>query len=216
MSAKNPLPLLCPADDLVGYIPAGTEVKEEYAVWEAGLFLRRCRIPALAAERIAGSAEHGLMLYVGKAACRLQREIGGRWERGRLTTRAITINPAGEPQSWRWDRPTGWLMLYLRDEVLYQAAASFAKAHASQLELIPRFLVQDGLIAEVMVQLQRALRGDDQAGQLYAEAAAQLLAVHLLRRHCAISYQVKAYRGGIAAVTGANRPVTAGPTPKRR
>ena len=112
----------------------------------------------------------------------VERELGGSVERGDFRRGSSLIMAAGQQNTWRWDRPTDELQLFLDPAYLTDVAAEVG---ASAPELIDRFAFEDPLLRQIVHGLLDELRDPGVAGALFGELAAQYLAVHLLRRHCA-------------------------------
>ena len=85
--------------------------------------------------------------------------------------------------------------LHLDRGHLAKVAEQAAEADFHGLELLDRFPVTDPLVENIALSLKAELETGNPGGNLFAEAAGQLLAVQLLRRHAAGTYRVREYKG---------------------
>ncbi len=123
-------------------------------------------------------------------------QIGnGRFQRKHLVHGDITIYPAGQGQSVRWDRETNFIDLYLETEFLERAASELSST--SHIEIIPQLKVTDPLIHQIALALKTELSSDALGSRLYAESMATALAVHLLRRYSVRSQIIRDYTDGL-------------------
>ncbi len=123
-------------------------------------------------------------------------QIGnGRFQRKHLVHGDITIYPAGQGQSVRWDRETNFIDLYLETEFLERAASELSST--SHIEIIPQLKVTDPLIHQIARALKTELSSDALGSRLYAESMATALAVHLLRRYSVRSQIIRDYTDGL-------------------
>jgi AraC family transcriptional regulator len=109
----------------------------------------------------------------------------------------LTIVPAQTDTEWRWDRPIRIMHLYLDPRLLERAAEQAADVDPGRVELIPRLSEADPLVAQIGKSLVGELQDGTAMGRLYAEEAAEMLAVHLLRHHCSVETEVEDFTGGI-------------------
>lgn len=93
--------------------------------------------------------------------------------------------------------PMQTLHIHLNHHLLARTAEDVAGSHATRLtiERHPRF--QDPLLAQIGLALWRELECPTHAGKLYAQTAAQMLAVHLLRHYASIDITPKVPQTGL-------------------
>ena len=125
--------------------------------------------------------DHHFVSFTVQGPLHVERELGGAVERGDFRRGSSLIMAAGQVNTWRWDRPTDELQLFLDPGYLNDVAA---EANGTVPELIDRFAFEDPMLRQIVHGLLDELRDPGVAGALFGELAAQYLAVHLLRRHC--------------------------------
>ncbi|MDF7815878.1 AraC family transcriptional regulator [Hymenobacter sp. YC55] len=85
--------------------------------------------------------------------------------------------------------------LYLSNQLLALTAATESGADAAQVKLREGSCIPDPLLRQLSLSLAQELETPENQSELYADTAARMLAVQLVRQHCARSYQVPEYRG---------------------
>src|SRR5262249_41363077 len=80
--------------------------------------------------------------------------------------------------------------LLLSREVFAQTVEEVTERDPSQLVLVERSGFRDPLLTQVALSLERELKTDAPVGKLYAETAARMLAVHLLRHYTSSGAEV--------------------------
>src|SRR6266702_657217 len=84
------------------------------------------------------------------------------------------------------DAPTQTLHLSLSKDLLARTAQEVADYDPAHLSLVGRSGVQDPLLTQIGFTLWRELEQRSPAGKLYAQTAAQMLSVHLLRHYTSV------------------------------
>lgn len=110
----------------------------------------------------------------------------------------------GYAPNWRWwpvsepGQPIKLATAYLKQEFLEKLAAEVFDANPAHVELPNQLSVQDGFVSQLILAVRNELKQGNPCGQLYAETAARMLALHLLSNHCTIHYRTKPYKGGLS------------------
>jgi AraC-like DNA-binding protein len=91
---------------------------------------------------------------------------------------AVSISPAVHPA----------LIVYAASDTL----------PTERVELVPHFQARDPLLHHIALVLQAEIEAEGVAGRLYAEALADALAIHLLRRYAASRHIVWELTGGLS------------------
>lgn len=117
-----------------------------------------------------------------------QRHANGPWKRLRIRQGDLFLTPGGSPSyELRWksfsSEPLQTLRLLLNTELLSRTAQEVAGRDHTRLALIKHSGFQDPLLTQIGLALGRELEQRSPAGKLYAQTAAQMLAVHLLRHY---------------------------------
>lgn len=103
---------------------------------------------------------------------------------GHLGTGNLVILPAGTPTTWHLEREgeVRHLHLYLSPSLI-QEIASAADINPDTVEFAETLGIFDPQIETIALSLLAELRSEGLGGKLYVESLANILGIHLLRRH---------------------------------
>jgi AraC family transcriptional regulator len=139
-----------------------------------------------------------LVLFRGGAMRMEQRRADGRgpWHAQTMHQGDMLLTPGGgEPYEVRWQglsaEPMQTLHMQVRLDVVADIATEVAGYAPQRLELSARARLQDPLLTQIGFAVWRELEEPSPAGRLYAQTAAQLLAVHLLRHYSNVGPAIK-------------------------
>ncbi|WP_293129467.1 AraC family transcriptional regulator [Microcoleus sp. bin38.metabat.b11b12b14.051] len=123
--------------------------------------------------------------------------FNGSWQEVDYARGDIAIIPATEtfPRTFV-DREVPLIELFLAPAML--ARAAFDSVDADKIELVPQLHLCDPLIQHMGLALKQELAAGGADSRLYAESMGTALAVHLLRRYCSFTPQIKNYTGGLS------------------
>jgi AraC family transcriptional regulator len=125
------------------------------------------------------------------------RSAGGPWERKLVDHGQIGIAPAGQADRWSWDATLEAVNIYLSGAHLQRLAESLGLDPA-RAQIIDRFAVRDPLIEQIGRALLGELRTRGVGSELFGDAVAETLALHLLRQHSAATPRLPAIKRGLA------------------
>jgi AraC family transcriptional regulator len=94
--------------------------------------------------------------------------------------------------------PVRTLHLHVKSDLFSQAVEQLADRDPAQLTVVNRSGFQDALLAHIGLTLQQELRQPVPAGKLYAEAAAQMMAAHLLRYYTNAAVSIREFSQGLS------------------
>lgn len=107
----------------------------------------------------------------------------------------------GNPYEVRWtsesDEPIETMHLHLNQQFLAKTGEQVSDINPSRIELLERSGIRDPFMEQICSMLKQELEQREIGSRLYADSAAQLLAVHLLRHHCTVEHRVQEYKGGL-------------------
>ncbi|GCE45213.1 AraC family transcriptional regulator [Thermosporothrix hazakensis] len=137
-----------------------------------------------------------LVMLVGGAMYIEQHLANGSWIGNRLHSEECILMTNEETfNATRWKalspEPMQTLHLHLSKALLTQIIAEEMEADPAHIQLVGGIGIQDPLLAQIGLTLWRELEQQSPSGKLYAQAAAQLLAVHLLRHYASTSIKIK-------------------------
>jgi AraC family transcriptional regulator len=129
-----------------------------------------------------------LMLFTGGTMRMEIRHTNGPWKVVYMRQGDLSLRPGDQPPfELRWTSlspaPTQTLHLHLSTSLLSRTAEEVGGFDPRRVSVISRSGFQDPLLAHIGLALWQELEQRSPAGKLYAETAAQMLAVHLLRHY---------------------------------
>lgn len=136
-----------------------------------------------------------LVLFRGGPMRLEQRSPRGPWRATQMLPGDLMLRPGGgPPYEVRWQsltpESTQTLHLHVAQQVLARTAEEVG-GNSANLSLVGRAGFQDPLLMQIGFALWRELEQPASAGKLYAQTAAQMLAVHLLRHYTAAPVEIK-------------------------
>lgn len=140
--------------------------------------------------------EIGLVLLTSGKMLIEQLHSNGSWRGLPLSQGDLLLQPANSmfPEV-RWRslsaEPMQTLQIHLDSELFARTSAEITDRDPAQLRLYGRAGFQDPLLAQIGLALWRELEHPTATGKLYAQTAAQMLAVHLLRHYTTPLQQIK-------------------------
>jgi AraC family transcriptional regulator len=143
---------------------------------------------------------HLITLHLGQPVNTV-RQRDGRACRGMKGHGDIEIVPAGSPSFWAYASANEALGIMLDPAFVQQVALQTAQISPDRLELPHNFGTRDPLIEHVGLALGADLTAPEGGSRLFAESAAQLLVVHLLRHYATVTHPVREYTGGLSRAT---------------
>lgn len=137
-----------------------------------------------------------LVLFTRGAVFVERRSANGPWKRQHIHQGELFLSPGGSPPTeLRWrslaPEPDQTLRLLLNTELLSRTAQEIADCDYTRLALIQHPGLQDPVLTQIGLALWRELEQPSPAGKLYAQTAAQMIAVHLLRHYLAVGRAFK-------------------------
>ena len=137
-----------------------------------------------------------LVLFRGGGMRFEARHPNGPWSAVAVHEKDLFLRPSwGTPLELRWQAlssaPTRTLHLRMGKELLTRTAEDLAGSDPAHLSLVERIGFQDPLLTQIALALWAELEQPSPAGTLYAQSAAQLLAVHLLRHYTSAGPAIK-------------------------
>lgn len=129
-----------------------------------------------------------LILFRGGAMHMALRPVNGPWNALYMHQGDLLLSPdAGPTYEVRWKglttTPTQTFHLTLNKDLFVRTAQEMADYDSARLSLEWRSGFQDPLLTQICFTLWQELEQPSPAGKLYAQTAAQMLAVHLLRHY---------------------------------
>ena len=140
--------------------------------------------------------EIALVLLTSGKMLMEHQSVNGSWRGQPMHQGDLMLKPGGSVISevrWRSlsTEPMQTLHIHLNSDLFSRTAEEVAERDPARLTLYGRSAFQDPLLAQIGLALWRELEHPTTTGKLYAQTAAQMLAVHLLRYYTTPNHQIK-------------------------
>jgi len=178
------------------------------ANWK-GLVVQVFQVPKeIESLMVPAISDISLLLHAGGALHTAYRPVNSPWQEVQMHQGDLSLSPNGGTvqEEMRWKSlsglPTQFLQLRLSKGLLAGAAQDVLDCDLSSLSLPARVGFQDPLLTQIGLALWRELEQPVPASNLYVQAAAQMLAVHLLRHYTSKGSAVKERKQNLRGLTG--------------
>lgn len=139
--------------------------------------------------------QHIIAVHVDKYPVKGERILEGRVVKETYRNGKIAIYPAQMIQRMNWDKEIEFINLSLEPKLLMNCAD---KCIDSNLEILPQFAIEDSVIYSLGLALKKEIESNNSGSLLYAESAATMLAVHLLRHYAVQKPRIKDFTRGLS------------------
>lgn len=140
--------------------------------------------------------QHVIAVHVDKYPVKGERLLEGRIYKKTYTNGKIAIYPANVIQAMNWDKKIEFINLSLEPKFLENCADELI--YSNNIEILPQFAIEDPVIYSLGLALKAEVESDNDGSLLYAESAATMLAVHILRHYTVQKLITKSFAGGIS------------------
>jgi AraC family transcriptional regulator len=188
MNKEHPIPQHTSTIDFENYVPTAPVLSSRQAGWE-GVTVRAYHEPATIEELTLPTTPDIFLALVTAGALQVEcRDFHGPWIRYQISAGDWFLTPGGgAPYAMRWksltSEPVQTLHLHVKSDLFSQAVEQLADRDPARLAVVDRSGFQDALLTHMGHTLLHELRQPAPASKLYAETAAQLLTVHILRHY---------------------------------
>ncbi len=126
----------------------------------------------------------------------------GSWKGGIVHSQDLILTPgSNESHQVRWKGlssvPMQTLRLQLNHELLSRTAQEVADIDPARLRLVAHTGLHDPLLTQIGFALWRELEQQSPSGKLYAQTAAQMITVHLLRHYSSVEVGIQERSQGL-------------------
>lgn len=139
--------------------------------------------------------QHIIAVHVDRYPIQGERLIEGRVFKETYTNGKIAIYPAYMIQKMNWDKQIEFINLSLEPKLLVNYVDE--SIDSNKIEILPQFAIEDPVIYSLGLALKNEIESDNNHSLVYAESAATMLAVHVLRYYAAQKPRIKNFTGGI-------------------
>ena len=124
-----------------------------------------------------------------------RRNIAGQIQQEEIQVADVVIIPANATHQVQWETPGAWIMLGFEPKIFERAL--YETVDLDNIEIGTHFAQADPLIHQLGLQLKKEVETGGLGGRLYADAIANLMAVHLFKNYATTTPQIKNYTDGL-------------------
>ena len=124
----------------------------------------------------------GLQIVIYREGSTLiRRHCGEGWKEGHVRAGIMSIMGAGRASDWEWPDQISVSHIYLSNGLMSDTAASAFEQDYRKLETMDVLNIADGTLQSMGEALAKELRSPGDGGDLFVDAVASALSVHLIR-----------------------------------
>ena len=163
--------------------------------WD-GMYLAYDRIMQAGKTKELVSPQYSVLIFTETPELVIsRRNIAGEIKREDIQVADVVIIPANATHQVQWETPGSWIMLGFEPRVLEHAL--YETVDLDNIEIATHFAQSDPLIHQLGVQLKKEVETGGLGGRVYAEAIANLMAVHLFQNYATTKPKIKNYTDGL-------------------
>lgn len=159
--------------------------------WQ-GLIQRSYKLRAI--DVVVPPVDHFAIMLQCSGSVELQRRTGKHWMRGRYAADDVSLLSVAQESHWRWMDTLDVSHVYLSRALLTKVAEEIADRSVTSVTLHDILVTTDPLLASLAKAITAEAASPGLGGDIYVEALATQMAVHLLRRYSTLEYRQDAKR----------------------
>ncbi|MBH8554552.1 helix-turn-helix transcriptional regulator [Nostocaceae cyanobacterium CENA357] len=179
-------------DSLKQILPKPLIISSPMGGWNGFYFAYHCQTDYKAPETCA--SQH--VIGIGTESFQARLKINEKWQDKLYTANDVTIFPAQQiSPAVEFEQELGFIVLCL--EPVFVQRAAYELIDTDKIEILQQLQTHDPLIQQIGLALKRELEISVIDSRLYAESAANMLAVHLLKRYSARPFLIREDTSGL-------------------
>ncbi len=198
MSETQPSAIDFTQEDKVSQILPRLPLRSSHTAGWHGIYVQQHHQPAWQTPEYC-STQHLILIHESEQLIQAERRLDGRRQHEQLSDGNVVIVPANAQHQVSWDQENSFILLFLEPTNL--AHIAYEAVNVDRVDILPQFAMRDPLIYQIGRSLQAELQSNANGWgtRLYAEAAATMLAVHLLKQYSAFPTQIPDYAQGLSS-----------------
>lgn len=115
----------------------------------------------------------------------------------------ICFLPPQHQINWHWwplknDKPLKLAIAHLSSELVGRMAGETFDINPDRVEIKTALIAGDPLLQQLIFAIKHEVEDGNPCGSLYGETAAEMMAIHLLARHCVVNPKITNYKQGLS------------------
>ena len=163
--------------------------------WD-GMYLAYDRIIQAGETQEIVTPQYGVLIFTETPELVIsRRNIAGEIQQEEIQVADIVIIPAHATHQVQWSTPGSWIMLGFEPRIFERAL--YETVDFDSIEITSHFAQNDPLIHQLGLQLKGEVETGGLGGRLYADAIANLMAIHLFNNYATTKPHIKSYTDGL-------------------
>jgi AraC family transcriptional regulator len=180
-------------DNLKQILPKPVILSSPVTGWNGFYFAYHRQLNLKAPETCA--SQH--IIGIGTESFQAKLKINGQWQSKTYAASDVAILPAHQiTNALEFEQELGFIVLSFEPAFLYHTA--YESVNSNNIEILQQLQTHDPLIQQIGLALKAELETSVVDSRLYAESAANMLAVHLLQRYSTRKVSIKKYTNGLS------------------
>ena len=173
-------------EELPRWVPGQTLLASDGLGWR-GVSMRSYRYTGLDVH-VPAMRDYMIVAY-RHGTTPMARQFDGRWTRERCVPGDVSLLTRAEESHWHWTGDIDVVHVYLSPQMLAKVSSEAMDRDVRDVRLRDVLKAHDPAIANAANAIAEESVQQDFGGQLYVEALATQMAVHLLRKYSSVSYR---------------------------
>jgi AraC family transcriptional regulator len=183
-------------EELPRWVPGRTLLSSEGLGWK-GVSMRSYRYTGLDVH-VPAMRDYMIVTY-REGLTPMERQFDGRWSREQCVPGDVSLLTRSEKSHWHWTQDIDVVHVYLAPETLAKVSSEAMDRDIVDVRLQDVLKTHDPIIAGTSAAIASEAECQGMGGQLYVEALATQMSVHLLRKYSSISCRQPTHLGCLSA-----------------
>jgi AraC family transcriptional regulator len=185
------------------HVPGELVTSSAHQNWNS-LFLCDFRMPAFLPDGPApGIPDYSFgLFYSGSLTGEYSLQSDG-WKAQDVYAGSICFLPPQHHINWHWwptrenEQPLKLAIAHLSSDLVKRIAGQALDLNPDRLEMKTSLIASDPLLLQLILSIKSEVERGNPCGLLYGETAAEMMALHMLTRHCTLGPGTRVYKDGL-------------------
>ncbi len=173
-------------NQLHDWVPGKILLASDHLAWN-GVSMRSYRYKAQ--DVVIPPMQDFMIISFDRGLTPIHRRFEGRWSHERCVPGDVSLLSRSEKSHWRWTQPVDVIHVYLTKELLTKVAAEVFDRDVEDVRLLDILKADDSLMNCSARAIAQEAASEGLGGQLYVEAIASQMSVHILRNYSTIAFR---------------------------
>jgi AraC family transcriptional regulator len=189
------MPNLIRPDELPRWVPGEILLASDALGWRE-VTLRSYRYAALDVE-VPAMRDFMIVAY-RRGPTPMDRRFDGRWSREQMVPGDVSLLTRAEWSHWNWRQPIDVVQVYLSQAALARVAAEVFDRDVADVRLADVLKAPDPVLFNAALAIADEVARQGLGGEMYVDAVATQMCVHLLRRYSTVLFNDRRTPAGLA------------------